>query len=61
LNDIITWQKARALCCHIYEALKNEKVDGFKDQIQGASVAVNNIAEAFERRNNNKFRQFLYS
>ena len=60
-EDIIDWQKARELCCPIYEAFKNEKDYGFKDQIQRATVSVmNNIAEGFERRSNKEFRQFLY-
>ncbi len=60
-EDIIGWQKAKELAIAIYTEFSSTKDFGFKDQIQRASVSVmNNIAEGFERRSNNEFKQFLY-
>ncbi|MFP4489537.1 MAG: four helix bundle protein [Bacteroidales bacterium] len=60
-EDIIAWQKARELTILIYRIFDVSKDFGFKNQIQRASVSVmNNIAEGFERRSNNEFKQFLY-
>ena len=60
-EDIIAWQKARHLTVSIYAVFSQSKDFGFRDQIQRASVSVmNNIAEGFERKSNNEFRQFLY-
>lgn len=60
-EDIIAWQKAKALTVQIYALFENSKDFGFKDQIQRASVSImNNIAEGFERKSNNEFRHFLY-
>ena len=60
-EDIIAWKKAKDLTILIYNIFINSKDFGFKDQIQRASVSImNNIAEGFERRTNNEFRQFLF-
>jgi four helix bundle protein len=60
-EDIIAWQKAKELTVQIYFLFENSKDFGFKDQIQRASVSVmNNIAEGFERKSNNEFKQFLF-
>jgi four helix bundle protein len=60
-EDIIAWQKAKELTVLIYNILELSKDYSFKDQIQRASVSVmNNIAEGFERKTNNEFKQFLY-
>jgi four helix bundle protein len=60
-EDIIAWQKAKEMTILIYNTFKDSKDFGFKDQIQRAGVSVmNNIAEGFERKTNNEFRQFLY-
>ncbi|MDR3226678.1 MAG: four helix bundle protein [Prevotellaceae bacterium] len=60
-EDIIAWQKAKELTLKIYLIFSDSKDFGFKDQIQRASVSVmNNIAEGYERKTNNEFKQFLY-
>ncbi|MCQ2308535.1 MAG: four helix bundle protein [Bacteroidales bacterium] len=60
-EDIIAWQKAILLGKNVYDAFKNSKDYGFTNQIQRAAVSVsNNIAEGFERKSNNEFKQFLY-
>lgn len=60
-EDIIAWQKSREMTLLVYKHFENSKDFGFRNQIQRASVSVmNNIAEGFERRTNNEFRQFLF-
>lgn len=60
-EDIIAWQKARELTVIIYRLFETSKDFGFKDQIQRASVSImNNIAEGFEWKTNNEFKQFLF-
>jgi len=60
-EDIIAWQKAKEMTILIYTNFKDSKDFGLKDQIQRAGVSVmNNIAEGFERKTNNEFKQFLY-
>jgi len=60
-EDIIAWQKAKELAIKIYRLFETSKDYSFKDQIQRASVSVmNNIAEGFERKTNNEFKQFLF-
>lgn len=59
-EEIIAWQKAKSLTLNIYTIFKESKGFGFKDQIQRASISImNNIAEGFDRQNNNEFRRFL--
>ncbi|MBP8041446.1 MAG: four helix bundle protein [Bacteroidales bacterium] len=60
-EDIISWQKAKKMAIMVYETFERSKDYAFRDQIQRASVSImNNIAEGFERKTNNEFRQFLY-
>ena len=60
-EDIIAWQKAKEMTILIYRDFSESKDFSFRDQLQRASVSVmNNIAEGFERRTNNEFRQFLF-
>ena len=62
-EDIIAWQKARALTKEIYASTRVGqfvKDFGLKDQIQRASVSsMANIAEGFERGGDKEFAQFL--
>ena len=60
-EDIIAWQKSKQLAVNIYSIFSESKDFSFRDQIQRAAVSVmNNIAEGFERKSNNEFKQFLY-
>jgi four helix bundle protein len=62
-EDILAWQKARALTKDIYASTKIggfARDFGLKDQIQRASVStMANIAEGFERGGDREFGQFL--
>lgn len=60
-EDIIAWQKAKELNIIVYGLLRDCKDYSFRDQLQRASVSVmNNIAEGYERKTNNEFKQFLF-
>ncbi len=63
-EDIIAWQKSRALNLKIYQ-LTDQK--GFKhdlilrNQIRRACISISsNIAEGFERETTKEFKRFLY-
>ena len=62
-EDIIAWQKARALTRDIYAVTRIgdfARDYGLHDQSQRASVsAMSNIAEGFERGGDKEFLQFL--
>ena len=62
-QDLIAWQKARALTASIYRVTKKGEFSrdfGLKDQIRRAAVSVmSNIAEGFERGRPAEFHQFL--
>ncbi len=62
-EDLIAWQKARALTKRIYEMTRKEpyaKDFRLSGQIQSASVSIMaNIAEGFERSRRPEFHQFL--
>ena len=62
-EDLIAWQKARAITKDIYELSNQDllaKDYGLRDQIRRASVSImSNIAEGFERGGRKEFYQFL--
>ena len=62
-EDLISWQKARALNRLIYQASKKGafgKDFGLRDQMRRASISImSNIAEGFERGGDKEFVQFL--
>jgi four helix bundle protein len=62
-EDLIAWQKARALAGAIYRATTRGKFErdfGLKDQITRAAGSVmSNIAEGFERGTKSEFHQYL--
>lgn len=61
-EDLIAWQKARALTKAIYQVTRNNgfaRDYAFVDQIRRASISiVSNIAEGYERGNRGEFHQF---
>ena len=60
-EDIIAWQKAKALNIQAYTAFKNCRDYYFKDQYLRATLSImNNIAEGYGRRSNKEFRQYLH-
>ena len=62
-EDILAWQKARALTREVYAATKSGEFRrdfGLRDQIQRAAVnTMSNIAEGFKRGDDKEFIQFL--
>jgi len=62
-EDLIAWQKARALTREIYQLTAEPAFSrdfGLKDQIRRAAISImSNIAEGFERNRPNEFHQFL--
>ncbi len=62
-EDVIAWQKARALTREVYEATQHRafaKDYGLTSQMQHASVSIMaNIAEGFERGKPREYLHFL--
>jgi four helix bundle protein len=59
-EDLEVWKKACRLSVDIYQALKNVKDYGLKDQLCRAAVSVaSNIAEGSERHSKADFIRFL--
>jgi four helix bundle protein len=62
-EDLIAWQKSRALTRAIYEVTRQgafAKDFGLAGQIQRAAVSImSNVAEGFERGGRGEFHQFL--
>ena len=62
-EDLIAWQKARALTREIYKATGRGSFArdyGLCDQIRRAAVSImSNLAEGFERGKRSEFHQFL--
>ena len=63
-EDLIAWQKARALAAEIYRTTREgdfARDFGLAGQIQRAAVSVmSNIAEGFERGSSAEFQRFLW-
>jgi four helix bundle protein len=60
-EDILAWQKAKAMTLKLYSLFRDNKDYAFRDQICRASVSVmNNIAEGFERKSDSEFKHFLF-
>lgn len=60
-EDLMMFKKARELTKAVYEAFVSCRDNGFRDQIQRASVSiVSNIAEGFESGTKNEFLNYLY-
>jgi len=60
-EDVIAWQRAKNLAVKVYRVFEESRDFSFTRQINRATVSVmNNIAEGFERKSNNEFRQFLF-
>jgi len=60
-EDLLMFKKARELTKTIYKTLASCRDNGFRDQIQRASVSVvSNIAEGFESGTKQGFLNYLY-
>ncbi len=60
-EDLLVWQKSRALTKEIYRITAAWRDRSLQDQIRRASVSVlSNIAEGFERGSNQEMLHFLY-
>ena len=59
-EELLIWQKGQDLAVAVYDAYRENRDWGFKDQICRASVSVsNNIAEGFGRKSPIEFARFL--
>jgi four helix bundle protein len=62
-EDLVAWQKARALTGQIYHVTGSgrfAKDYGLRDQVRRAAVSImSNLAEGFERGGRSEFHQFL--
>ena len=62
-EDLVAWQKARALCSEVHTQTRVGAFGGDQDlvrQIRRAAVSVvSNVAEGFERGRKTEFAQFL--
>jgi four helix bundle protein len=59
-EELLIWQKGQDLAVMTYDAYRDNRDWGFKDQICRASVSVsNNIAEGFGRKSSVEFARFL--
>jgi four helix bundle protein len=60
-EDLVAFKKARELTKEVYRAFAQNRDNGFRDQIQRASVSiVSNIAEGFESGTKQGFLNYLY-
>lgn len=60
-EDLVMFKRARELTKNVYASLAKCRDNGFKDQIQRASVSiVSNIAEGFESGTKQEFLNYLF-
>lgn len=60
-EDLVMFKKARELTKEVYKSLAKCRDNGFRDQIQRASVSVvSNIAEGFESGTKYEFLNYLF-
>jgi len=60
-EDLEVWKRACKLAIDVYQALKESKDFGMKDQMNRSAVSVaSNIAEGAERDSNKEFIHFLH-
>ena len=60
-ENLEVWKESCRLAVEIYDALKDCKDYGLRDQMQRAGVSIpSNIAEGAERQSVKEFCQFLY-
>ena len=60
-EDLDVWKLSMQLVVDIYQALKDCKDFGLRDQMQRSAVSIpSNIAEGFERNTNKEFIHFLF-
>jgi len=60
-ENLEVWRDAIELGARVYEAFRECRDFGFRNQIQEASVSIsNNIAEGYERDSNQEFIRFLF-
>jgi four helix bundle protein len=64
-EDLVAWQKARALTHTIYEMTRGEKFAqdfALSSQMQHSAIAIMScIAEGFERRGQNEYLQYIFT
>jgi len=59
-EQLSVWKRSCRLTVNLYNALKDCKDYGFKDQMTRAAVSIpSNIAEGHERRTSKEYSQFL--
>lgn len=59
-EDLRIWEEGINLTVEIYNAFRDCRDFGLRDQIQRAAVSIpSNIAEGFDRQTNNEFIRFL--
>lgn len=59
-EDIVAWQLGRELIVFLYESLQHCRDYSFRDQIQRASISINNnIAEGFGRKGDKELSRYL--
>lgn len=60
-EELLMFKKSRELTKEVYKAMSGCKDNGFRDQIQRASVSVlSNIAEGFESGSKQNFIHYLF-
>ena len=59
-EDVLSWQKGKALYLELNKEFAHSKDYSFKDQLMRATLSItNNIAEGFDRGTDKELKQFL--